>query len=410
MDGKPVNVLYLSYDGMTDPLGQSQVLPYLRGLSREGYTIHLVSYEKADKFLKYQKHIQTICDEAGIQWHPQDYVLGGSLLNTLKQVRRMKKITFYLHEKYKFRIVHCRSYIAALSGMALKRKKGTGFIFDMRGFWADERVDGGLWRLSNPLYRMIYKYFKRREIEFFLESDQIISLTHNGKNEILSWPEFKDKKLDIEVIPCCVDLELFDPNKYSEENRKSTLAEFNLDRSNYVLGYVGSIGTWYMLPEMLEYFRELKKVKPNAKFLFVTGEKCQTIMNEAGKLDIDPTDILSVSVLHKDVPRYISVMDASIFFIRPSYSKKASSPTKQGEIMAMGIPLICNAHVGDTDRIVEDYNAGYVVENTEAHEYRKIVAETKTFDPEEIHRGAESYFSLDAGVKNYLKVYRKIHG
>jgi hypothetical protein len=49
----------------------------------------------------------------------------------------------------------------------------------------------------------------------------------------------------------------------------------------------------------------------------------------------------------------ISLFDTSIFFIRPTYSKKASSPTKQGEIMAMGIPLICNYGVGDTDEIVK---------------------------------------------------------
>ena len=39
------NILYLSYDGMTDPLGQSQVLPYLAGLSKKGFRFHLISFE-----------------------------------------------------------------------------------------------------------------------------------------------------------------------------------------------------------------------------------------------------------------------------------------------------------------------------------------------------------------------------
>jgi glycosyltransferase involved in cell wall biosynthesis len=410
MDDQALNVLYLSYDGMTDPLGQSQVLPYLRELSKEGYNIHLVSFEKPDKFRQHHKHIQAICDTAGIHWHPQDYVLGGSLLTTLKQVRRMKKIAFYLHERYHFQLVHCRSYIAALSGLALKRKQGVGFIFDMRGFWADERVDGGLWRLKNPIYNLIYRYFKRREIEFLLESDHIVSLTHSGKQEIESWPALKGKTLSIEVIPCCVDLALFDPEKFSEADKKATLAEFGLGASDYLLGYIGSIGTWYMLPEMLAYFKELKAVKPEAKFLFITGEKAQNIKDQAATLGIAPEDILCVSVLHRDVPRYISVLDASIFFIRPSYSKKASSPTKQGEIMAMGIPLVCNSQVGDTDRIVEEYQAGYVVEDMHPEAYRKILAKEGVFDPRRIHEGAQAYFSLAGGVASYLKVYRKVHG
>ena len=45
-EGKSKNILYLSYDGMTDPLGQSQVLPYLIGLTKEGFTFHIISFEK----------------------------------------------------------------------------------------------------------------------------------------------------------------------------------------------------------------------------------------------------------------------------------------------------------------------------------------------------------------------------
>ncbi len=37
MKNKKGHILYISYDGMTDPLGQSQVLPYLKGLAKKGY-------------------------------------------------------------------------------------------------------------------------------------------------------------------------------------------------------------------------------------------------------------------------------------------------------------------------------------------------------------------------------------
>ena len=41
-----MRALYISYDGMTDPLGRSQVLPYLQGLSERGHEITLLSCEK----------------------------------------------------------------------------------------------------------------------------------------------------------------------------------------------------------------------------------------------------------------------------------------------------------------------------------------------------------------------------
>ena len=50
----------------------------------------------------------------------------------------------------------------------MKRKHGVKFLFDMRGFWADERVEGGLWNLSNPVFNWAYKYFKKRSANFLL--------------------------------------------------------------------------------------------------------------------------------------------------------------------------------------------------------------------------------------------------
>src|ERR1700761_9308678 len=40
-----MRVLYVSQTGMTEPLGQSQVIPYLTGLARAGYGIELVTFE-----------------------------------------------------------------------------------------------------------------------------------------------------------------------------------------------------------------------------------------------------------------------------------------------------------------------------------------------------------------------------
>ena len=64
-------------------------------------------------------------------------------------------------------------------GLYVKNKTGAKFIFDMRGFWPDERVDGGVWaRDSLP-----YKYFKGVERKLFLGADHVVSLTHSGAVE-----------------------------------------------------------------------------------------------------------------------------------------------------------------------------------------------------------------------------------
>lgn len=393
---------------MTDPLGQSQVLPYLKGLTKHGYEFHLISFEKFERFNEHKKYIYEICDEAGINWHPQDYKTQGGLLKTIKQVRKMKKVVNYLYSKHKFEAVHCRSYISALVGLSLKKKYNLKFIFDMRGFWADERVDGKIWDLKSPIYNNIYHYFKKKELDFINLSDYTISLTENGKNEMYSWKKI-NKTTKIKVIPCCVDLSLFDKNKIDAKQLIKIRKDLGINDDQFVLGYVGSIGTWYLLPEMLDYFKELKKNHPNALFLFITADDSENIFREAKLKGIPPESIKTISVLHKNVPIHIALFNASIFFIKAAYSKKASSPTKQGEIMAMGIPLICNSGIGDTDEIVHKYNSGVVVSELNSATYTKNIIQPERFDSTKISEGASSYFSLEEGVNRYLSIYKEIN-
>ena len=124
----------------------------------------------------------------------------------------------------------------------------------MRGFWADERVEGGIWDKNNPIFKRAYNFFKGKEIEFFNESDAIVSLTNNGKQEIESWDNLPNRP-QIEVIPCCVDLNHFRSEKVDKVALEAKRTQLGILKDDFVLGYVGSIGTWYMLPEMLDYYR-----------------------------------------------------------------------------------------------------------------------------------------------------------
>lgn len=403
------NVLYLSYDGMTDPLGQSQVLPYLTGLSQRGISFTLISFEKPERFEQDRAKIQALCDEYNIHWKPLVYTKRPPVLSTLFDIRKMSRAAFALHREKHFQLVHCRSYISALVGLKFKQKKGVRLLFDMRGFWADERIEGGIWKISNPVFKFIYNYFKKQEKRFFEESDAIVSLTELGKQEILTWNLKSVASEKITVIPCCVDLKLFDPRKTNQELLFKKKNEYQLT-DKYVVGYVGSIGTWYQLPEMLLAFKHIKRLKPNAVFLFVTKESTASILLEAKKLEINPDSIRVISVQHQNVPLFISLFDCSIFFIRPTFSKKASSPTKQGEIMAMGIPLICNAGVGDTDGIVQQYHSGLVLKNTKDDTISSFDLDFIDFNRENTMLGAKEYFGLERGVQSYFSIYDRFVG
>lgn len=406
------NILYISYDGMTDSLGRSQVIPYLAGLSQQGYSITILSFEKQDVFEKNKTQIADLLAQSNINWQPLQYTKKPPVLSTLWDVWQMIHTANQLYKKYNFKLVHCRSYISALAGLHMKRKFGVKFVFDMRGFWADERIDGNIWKLSNPVFKTIYNYFKGKEKEFLENADHTITLTYAAQKEIHTWKHIANNPVAITVIPCCADMDKFKQDNVDNNLKQKLKKELGLENAGYILSYLGSLGTWYMLEEMLDFFKVLLTIKPDAKLLFVTNNPQEGILSAIDKRGIDPNAVIITKSAFDSVPTYISLCNASIFFIKPAYSKKGSSPIKQGELMCMGIPVVCNANVGDTEWIVRKYQSGIVVENLNNQSYEKAANEllTSHFDTATIIRGASEYFSLQVGVKEYLGVYKKLLG
>ena len=406
-------VLYLSYDGMTDPLGQSQVLPYLAGLTKRGYQFTLISFEKEERFIKNKSIIEKICSDNNINWHPLPYTSKPPIFSTIKDLRKLKSQVKKLHTTTHFDIVHCRSYITALAGLWMKKKWDVKFIFDMRGFWADERVDGNIWKLSNPLFKLVYTFFKKKERVFLSKADYTISLTNNAEKVIHSWKEIENQPIPIKVIPCCVDMDLFNPSLINEESVKHLRNKLTIPDGAKVITYIGSIGTWYMLPEMLAFFKRWLLKNPASVFLFVTNDSSATINDAANKAGMPLSAIRIQSAARTEVPLYISLGDYSIFFIKPVFSKKASSPTKQGEIMAMGKPVICNSEVGDTDYVVNSFNSGILIDKFEDTVYDKAIDALKNdiqFNVSVIREGALQFFSLQEGINRYQEVYKSVLG
>lgn len=411
VDVKNKSVLYVSYDGMTDSLGQSQVIPYLTVLSKNGYDIHILSAEKPDAYAKRKDFIAKLLADNNIQWHPIPYTKKPPIVSTVKDVFRMKREARRLHSRFNFSIIHCRSYISAFTGIYMKRKFGTKFIFDMRGFYADERVDGKLWNRSNPIYNAVYKYFKRKERLFFTQADHTISLTYAGRDIIHTFAGLEN--IPIEVIPCCADTDLFDYHNVAADKVADLRKSLGFADDDFVVTYLGSIGTWYMADEMMHFFKLLKDSRPNARFLFISRDNPQIIHSLCVKYGVAHDSVTIKPADRENVPAMIAVGDVSMFFIKPVFSKKASSPTKLAELLGMGMPVICNGNVGDLDKFMSDTPFGLITTKFDDETLKGLVAnidELKSFEREYLRNISLNLFSLKIGAERYLKVYESLIG
>jgi glycosyltransferase involved in cell wall biosynthesis len=402
-----VRALYISYDGMTDPLGRSQVLPYLHGLAARGHEITLLSCEKVERAAN-QAAVREICERAGIDWQPVAYHKWPPILSGIFDVAVLKREAARLHQIKRFDLVHCRSYMAAIAGDWLKHRHRVPFLFDMRGFWADERVERGIWPSDNPLFRAAYGYFKRLERRFFREADAIVSLTDNARREVESWPADRRPAAALTVIPCCVDLGLF--AERSAEQRAATRRQLGIDKNAPVLLYVGSVGGAYLMTEMLRLFRVYREMRPGARFLFVSGHPRKEIERLATEEGVEPAELVVISAKRDEVPALIGAADIGVSFILATYSAKASCPTKFGEMLAMDVPVIANAGVGDIAEIIRETGAGAVVYDYDRASLSTAIAQAETAarDPASIRAAAMRYFALESGVDGYDAIYRAI--
>lgn len=401
------NILFITYDGLTDPLGQSQILPYIQGISSADNHFTILSFEKPDRYAKLRNEIETQCIKHDIDWHPLPFHSQIPIVSKIYDRWLLRKNALRLYAQKKFEIIHCRSYIAAELGLLLKQKFDTKFIFDMRGFWADEKKDGGAWPQHKWIYRQIYSFYKQKEKEYIAHANAIISLTDAAKKEIESWPSYKHTT-PIYVIPCSVDTQLFKVRTGDEKNK----AKQNLGLSNdtFVLSYLGALGSWYMLPEMLDLFSEIKMRYSNAQFLLVTHTPEEFVKKEifARNLSLDCFIIKEAS--RQQVPLLLKASDINVSFIKPVYSKMSSSPTKLGEVLAMGIPVITNEGVGDVKEIVEKIGGGLIL-NFNSINWKEVVAtipQLLTFNENAISQKTNEILSLSLAIKKYLNVYKKI--
>ncbi len=399
------NTLYLSFDGLSDPLGRSQIIPYLCQIAQKGYNITIISCEKKGPLDRFKNDIEQILKQYQINWHPIHYDEQAGWLSRWQYLQKIKKTAIKLHQKNNFLLVHCRSYLVALVGLHFYKKFQKPFIFDMRGLWADERFDGGIWNRKNPLHQLFYQYFKRKEKEFIYHCGALVSLTQKGLdylNKQFSSANLPKKSV---VIPCSVDTHLFKPQE--TETLRKKLGYIPQDE---IIVYSGSIGTWYLIKEMIDCVYEWWLLNRHIKLLVLTRD-----WEEVGKFTAPyqkefKQAIKAISLSYNEVPAHLSLAQAAIFFIKPAFSKVASSPTKMAECWAVNLPVITNAGIGDNDFFIENSKGGVLIKtlNQEGYQkaysqYRQIAQENRNY-----RKIAINHFGLEAAAQKYIELYNKL--
>jgi len=384
-----VRVVYASYDGALDPLGASQVLPYLEGLSRRGVGLRLVTFEKPERSSVRSDHlaVQERLAAAGIAWRPLPYHRRPRVPATLLDVMAGMRAIAAEASSGPADIVHCRGDVAMAMARWSRLPRSTRLLYDVRALFSEERVESGSWRRGSLLDRAV----KKVESGNLWRADGIVVLTEGGREALVRVrPELPPHR----IIPTCVDLDRFRPRPPGQA-------------VEYGLVYSGSLGGSYMTREMVAFARASLAPVPGRP-LFLTPQ-----LEDAHRAGVSQDWAEARSVRPAEVPEWLRQARALFFFRKPTPANRASCPTKLAEALATGLPVVANRGVGDLDEVLEKEGVGVLVDSFTEEGFRDGAIRLSRLLQEpgleqRCRRLAELRYGLPAGVEAYHRLYHEL--
>jgi glycosyltransferase involved in cell wall biosynthesis len=403
-----MKTLFISYDGLLDPIGSSQILPYIKAISGENQSIHIISFEKKERFMLSGNTLLLELLESNIGWTPLIFSSKYGAFGKLYDLLKMYVVSMWLSLRLAVQTVHARGHVAAQICLLLKSVFSLNFIFDCRGLWVDERVNKGGWNLAKPFDNLQYKFFKWIEKKIFIRSDIIIVLTEAVIDEILKLVNIP--RQNITVIPCCADYELFFP--CDESSRVKLRSMLNIGDA-IVLGYLGSIGPMYKFESYVRMVQLANSTNKKALGLIVTHD----VAVAQRKLNLiirheEMKFFRIVTASRKEVPSYINCFDVMVNFLTYSYARIATSPTRNAESYACGVPVICNSGIGDVDLHTEMLDAGLILHDFNDSTLLDAVNQLESIllkGGERLRVDSRKIFGLEIAESRYKNVYLNLN-
>jgi glycosyltransferase involved in cell wall biosynthesis len=397
-----LRVLYVCYLSLEDPLVHSQVVAYLAELTERGHTIHLLTFEP---HLTPERSGQ-FADELGrhgIVWHRRRYHKRPSLPATAFDVIAGGLAAARLVRRHRLDAIHARNHMPAAMAMIAGRLAPCQLIFDLRGLMAEEYVDAGYWKRGGVPYRLT-QWVQRAALR---RADGVVTLTEAVR------PHLSPAKAGPEttfVIPCCADLERIEERS---AERAAARAELGLGERPAMV-YVGKFTGWYMEREMADFVAVARRSEPDLLFLIVTQADPAPMLSELDRCGIGPDDYRVLRAEPEEIGRYLAAADVGLSFVRPCFSKISSSPTKIGEYLAAGLPVVSTAGIGDVDALLRDNRVGALVGDFSTGTYEAAVGTVRELreDPGTRMRCAtvarENLSLREVGVPRYDALYRQL--
>jgi glycosyltransferase involved in cell wall biosynthesis len=264
-------------------------------------------------------------------------VVGGTL-DTLEHIIRTQEP----------QVLHAEALYCARLGILLKQRcPGLRVAFDCHGATpAEERMSGAHVSRVAAMEDWERRVLREADLNIFV----------SGSMEDFFVTQYGAFATPRCTVPCCVSDE-----RFPSENAPSPLPSLPANRP--VVAYVGTLAAWQCAEEMIRLFAQLRHHDPQTFLLLLAPrndhQKAHSLLS---RHQIPPRDVLVAELPHSQVAAALQRAHGGMLLRRDHPVNQVSSPTKFGEYLAAGLPVIMTDRIGDFSSLAASSGIGIVLE------------------------------------------------
>ena len=400
---KKLNVMYISYWSLNEPLTASTILPYLELMEEDdniGKVIFITVEHSGEGIPPDLRHLIKV-EHIPIRFarYPAGPFEKGSLFLSLP--RKLAKIA----RDRRVDVIDSKASLAGALAYKTAKKASIPFIVESFEPHSKYMLYTGVWRAFMPYY-LYNSYFEKRQIE---HAKYLITVTKNYHDFLVDVGVDPDRVI---VVPSITSTDRFsvDPELGARIRKEEGIAE------NAIVGiYVGKFGGLYLDEhafELIELAR--KRFSPSFHLIILTPQNTEVIKKRLVAKGFDEEGITIKLASHKEVSNYLAAADFAFSPIKYMAMSAYQSPVKNGEYWAAGLPILLTDKVSDDHWIIEKHGIGGALFDIEKDNMTQAIDQVanEMKDPDyknKIRELAMKYRSISIAREVYRHVFNPSH-
>lgn len=398
--GRP-HVCYVVYWGASEPLGRTVAVPAVEALSR-WVDVTLVSFEKPeDRSSRRMREVRDRLERAGVEWRPLAYHASPPVVSSFLDLWSGVRAVEELHATRPFDLVLGRTFVGGLVAALGAERLRLPFVYYQDACWPEEQVDAGKWSRGSLPDMAAH----RLEEVSFRAADGLVVLTRRTLERLRRDGRVPAERPVVVAPTTSGVIDLASPESLRRPRASA--------RSLRLL-YLGSVAGRYPLDAILDFLAAARTRIPGSVLSVYAHRDRELVVREADRRGLG--DAVRVDRAEpSELPAVFRAHDAGLVLLRGGLSARCQTPTKVGEYLAFGLPVVSSPIVGDVPALLRRENVGVVLSALTPEACGEAVEAMLPLvrDPDlplRAHRLATTVFDRSAAARRQIELFRRLLG